>query len=83
MERLGLGNFEIAESLDGSLVALELSGPAAEALSSGDGRPVDALQLLANQVAARSEEPQRVVLDIAGPPRTGLWAGTGGGKRAE
>jgi spoIIIJ-associated protein len=36
-------------------------------LSTGDGRPVDALQLLANQAAMRmNEEPDRVVLDVEG-----------------
>jgi spoIIIJ-associated protein len=67
LERMNIGPFDIAESSEGELLAFELKGHAAEALASGDGRPVDALQVLANQLAARDENgPKRVVLDVEG-----------------
>jgi spoIIIJ-associated protein len=67
IERMDLGPFEIAESEEDELIALEVKGPAARALAQGEGRTVDALQLLANQVAARTgPERQRVVIDIEG-----------------
>ena len=67
VERMNIGPFDIAESSESELLAFELKGRAAEALASGDGRPVDALQLLANQLAARDENgPKRVVLDVEG-----------------
>lgn len=67
VERMGLGPFEIAESGEAGLVVLSLRGPAALALGRGDGRPVDALQLIANQAAMRlNEEPDRIVLDVEG-----------------
>jgi spoIIIJ-associated protein len=67
IERMGLGSFEIAESEEAEMIVLQVKGTAAEALSSGQGRTVDALQLLVNQVSARvSEERQRVVVDVEG-----------------
>jgi predicted RNA-binding protein Jag len=67
IERMQIGPFEIAETAEGELVAFEVSGAAAAQLAGGDGRPVDALQLLAHQVAARDEDgPKRVVLDVEG-----------------
>jgi spoIIIJ-associated protein len=67
IERMRLGPFEISESGEENLVVLSIRGVAARALGSGDGRPVDALQLLANQAAMRiEEEPPRVVLDVEG-----------------
>src|SRR5262245_22095223 len=67
VERMGLGPFEISESSEGGVVVISLRGPAAVALGSGDGRPVDALQMLANQAAMRrSEDPDRIVLDVEG-----------------
>jgi len=67
IERMDLGPFEIGEAADGNLLVFEVEGEAAEALSRGDGRPSDALQLLANQAAGRlSDEPPRVVVDVAG-----------------
>jgi predicted RNA-binding protein Jag len=67
VERMGLGPFEISETGEPGLVVLSLRGPGALALGRGDGRPVDALQLIANQVAMRLEEdPDRVVLDVEG-----------------
>lgn len=67
LERMDLGPFQIQESEEDGLLAFELSGPAPLQLASSDGRAVDALQLLANQVASRlSEDPPRVVLDVGG-----------------
>jgi len=67
IERMGLGPFAISESKDGEMVVLQVKGPAGQALSSGQGRTVDALQLLVNQVAARvGPDRQRVVIDVEG-----------------
>ena len=45
------------------------SGPATDRLNAGDGKAGDAIQLLANQAAARvEEEPKRVVVDAGGDP---------------
>jgi spoIIIJ-associated protein len=67
VERMGLGSFELSETSEEGLVVISLKGPGAKALGSGDGRPVDALQLLANQAAMRaSEEAPRIVLDVEG-----------------
>ncbi|HEY5656612.1 MAG TPA: R3H domain-containing nucleic acid-binding protein [Myxococcota bacterium] len=69
IERLDVGPFEIHESQEGELVVYEITGAAAKGLSGGDGRPIDALQLLVNQAAMRSEEePKRIVLDVEGNP---------------
>lgn len=71
IERMDLGPFEIGESQQGKLLVVEVQGPAARKLASGDGRPVDALQLLANQRALRLEsESPRVVVDVEGDPGT-------------
>jgi spoIIIJ-associated protein len=67
IERMELGSFQISESDEDGTLAFRIEGVAAARLSEGDGRPVDALQLLANQVASRdNEDPPRVVLDIDG-----------------
>jgi len=67
IERMGLGSFEISESEDGEMVVLQVKGPAGQTLSSGQGRTVDALQLLVNQVSARvGPDRQRVVIDVEG-----------------
>jgi len=67
IERVDLGPFEIAETSDEGLLAFEIRGAAAPHLVGSDGRAVDALQLLANQVAGReSSEPPRVVLEVEG-----------------
>jgi spoIIIJ-associated protein len=67
LERMDHGPFEISERVDGELVIYELAGTAAAAVGSGEGRTVDAMQLLANQVAMRVEdEPRRVVLEVEG-----------------
>ncbi len=67
IERMGLGPFEISESQEGEMVVLQVKGPAGQKLSSGQGRTVDALQLLVNQVSARfGPDRQRVVIDVEG-----------------
>jgi predicted RNA-binding protein Jag len=67
IERLQLGPFDIGETEDGGLVIVDVKGAAARALAHGDGRSVDALQLLANQSAMRAgDDAKRVVLDVEG-----------------
>ncbi len=67
IERMELGPFEISESKEGEMIVLQVQGSAAQTLSSGQGRTVDALQLLVNQVSARvSPDRQRVVIDVEG-----------------
>lgn len=67
VERLGQGPFEISETEEGGVHVFELKGRAAQALAGGDGRAVDALQLLVNQSAVRrDEDAKRVVLDVEG-----------------
>jgi spoIIIJ-associated protein len=67
VERMGLGGFQISESEENELLIYQLEGEGAEGLRSGDGRAVDALQLIVSQ-AAKSllDEPKRVVVDVAG-----------------
>ena len=67
IERLDLGSFEIGESEDDEIRAFEISGEAARALAGGDGRAVDALALIVNQAAQKSDEDaKKVVLDVEG-----------------
>jgi len=67
IERLDLGPFEISESAEGNLLAFEVKGGAIRKLASGDGRAVDALQLLANQAAKQREgDSPRIVIDVEG-----------------
>jgi spoIIIJ-associated protein len=67
VERMRLGSFEVSEAREEGLVVLSLKGSAARALGTGDGRPVDALQLIANQAAMRiDEDAPRIVLDVEG-----------------
>lgn len=69
VERMGAGAFEIAESNDAvGLIALSLKGPAAALLADGDGRAVDAIQLLANQASLRigGDDAKRVVVEVEG-----------------
>ena len=64
---MNLGPFEISESAEGDMVVIELTGPAAKKLASGDGRGVDGIQLLVNQAAKRREETSaRIVVDVEG-----------------
>jgi spoIIIJ-associated protein len=67
IERMELGPFEIGESAEAELLVIDVKGAAAGALVGGDGRPVDALQLLANQAGSRGEaEGPRIVLEVEG-----------------
>jgi spoIIIJ-associated protein len=69
IERMGAGPFEIAESSESEgLIVLQLRGPAATRLASGDGRAVDAIQLLANQASLRAsgDDAKRVVVEVEG-----------------
>jgi len=69
VERMGLGSFEIGESGENEdLIVLQIQGAAAQALASGDGRAVDAIQLLANQASVRAggDDARRVVVDVEG-----------------
>lgn len=67
VERMGLGEFRISESDEGDFCVFELRGEAAVSLGTGDGRAVDALQLLGNQMAMRlSDDSPRIVVDAEG-----------------
>ncbi len=69
IERMEIGPFEIAESGENAdLVILQIGGAAAERLAGGEGRTVDAMQLLANQAAIQlaGDDAKRVVLDVEG-----------------
>jgi spoIIIJ-associated protein len=69
VERMGLGDFAIAETREGDVIIYQLSGAAALELGGGDGRAVDALQLLANQAEMRqNEEPRKIVVDAEVDP---------------
>jgi spoIIIJ-associated protein len=67
IERMDVGPFDIAENQEGELLVFQVTGPAAGALATGDGRCVDGLQLLANQAAMScGNEERRVVVDVEG-----------------
>jgi len=67
IERLEVGSFEIEEGDDDDLCVVQIRGAAAQNMTGGDGRAVDAIQLLANQAALRIEDDApRVVLDVDG-----------------
>ncbi|MDJ0789134.1 MAG: R3H domain-containing nucleic acid-binding protein [Myxococcota bacterium] len=67
VERMDIGPFQVSESEDEKYIIVQVAGAAAEALSGGDGRAPDALQLLANQAAGQEfEDPKRVVVDVEG-----------------
>jgi spoIIIJ-associated protein len=67
LERMNLGPFEISETEEQGLVAVAVSGPAAGRLRSGESRAGEALQLLANQMMLRTDQPdRRVVVDVEG-----------------
>jgi spoIIIJ-associated protein len=67
IERMNLGSFQISETTEGEIIVVQVKGAAAAKISAGQGRTVDALQLLANQVSARvSSDRQRVVIDVEG-----------------
>jgi spoIIIJ-associated protein len=67
LERMNLGPFTISESEEQGLVAVAVAGPAAGRLRGGESRAGEALQLLANQMMLRSDQPdRRVVVDVEG-----------------
>jgi predicted RNA-binding protein Jag len=69
IERMEMGPFEITESGEAEgLIALQIRGAAAAGLTSGDGRAVDAVQLLANQASLRigGDDAKRVVIEVEG-----------------
>jgi spoIIIJ-associated protein len=69
VERMELGPFEISEASENdALVVIQVRGSAAQRLVGGEGRTVDAMQLLANQVSGRvgGDDAPRVVLDVEG-----------------
>jgi spoIIIJ-associated protein len=69
VERMELGSFEIAEATENdALVVIQVRGSAAQRLVGGEGRTVDAMQLLANQVSIRisGDDAPRIVLDVEG-----------------
>jgi spoIIIJ-associated protein len=69
VERMELGPFEITETSESDgLVVVQVRGGAAQRLVGGEGRTVDAMQLLANQVSIRisGDDAPRVVLDVEG-----------------
>jgi spoIIIJ-associated protein len=67
VERMNLGDFELTESPEGEFIIYHLSGDGGEDLVAGDGRAVDAIQLLANQAAMRADDDApRIVVDVEG-----------------
>lgn len=67
VERVDLGSFEIAESAEGEVIAVQLRGAAAARLGEGDARVADAIQLLANQASMRDgDAAKRVVVETEG-----------------
>jgi len=69
VERMGIGSFEISESdATEGIIALQLSGAGAARLAGGDGRTIEAVQLLANQASMRAggDDAKRVVVEVEG-----------------
>jgi spoIIIJ-associated protein len=68
VERMELGSFEIERIEQEGVEVYRIEGEAALGLTGGDGRTPDAIQLLANQVAARTggDDAPRVVVDVEG-----------------
>lgn len=69
VERLALGNFDIEETAEegSDFLVYQLTGEACAELGSGDGRAIDAIQLLANQVLRANENTSsRVVIEVEG-----------------
>lgn len=62
-----LGGFEIEQSAEGDFTIFQIRGEAVERLSAGDGRAIDALQMLANQAALQLDaDAPRVIVDADG-----------------
>jgi len=67
LERMVVGSFEIAEASEDDFLVYQITGDACERIGGGDGRAIDALQLLANQASKQLlDEGPRVVVDIDG-----------------
>lgn len=69
VEKMEVGSFEISENKENeALVVIQLRGPGAQRIVGGEGRAVDAMQLLANQASLRisGDDAPRVVLDVEG-----------------
>src|SRR5262245_7428737 len=67
VERMALGSFEIERLEQDGVEVFRIGGPAANALTGGDGRTPDAIQLLANQASSRrGEDAPRIVIDVEG-----------------
>ena len=68
IERMELGPFGIVkETEEERFIVYQVTGTAANGLTTGDGRTPDAIQLLANQVASRTDEdPKRIIIDVEG-----------------
>ena len=68
LERMDIGDFEIAEERDADVAVITLRGPAGRKLLAGEGRTLDALKLLAGQAALRIDEDNapRVVIEVEG-----------------
>ncbi len=67
IERMALGNFDISEAAEDDFLVYQIRGPASSQLGGGDGRAIDALQLLANQASKQLlDEGPRVVIDVEG-----------------
>ena len=67
IERMELGPFAIERVEQEGVVVFQITGAAANGLTGGDGRTPDAIQLLANQAAARQgDDAPRVVVDVEG-----------------
>jgi predicted RNA-binding protein Jag len=68
VERMELGSFAIERIEQEGVEVYRIEGAATSGLTGGDGRTPDAIQLLANQVAARTggDDAPRVVIDVEG-----------------
>ena len=67
IERMELGPFELAKVEEDRHSVFQVRGEAAEAISAAEARTVEAIQLLVNQSASRTDpDAKRVVVDIEG-----------------
>ncbi len=67
LERMEVGPFELSETEEDRYLIYQVTGAAADALSAGEARAPDALQLIANQAAGQLfDEPKRIVVDVEG-----------------
>lgn len=67
VERMKLGDFEVAQEEEDELLVIRLTGAAAQRLSQAETRVGDAIQLLVNQVSIKGgREGPRIVVDVEG-----------------